>query len=149
MPSNIVVVKERKNVEMVPLLMQTEHLLDFAQLQTQCATSFDPTKPLASKGLTAQQASDLLLKNGPNMLSPPKKRHPLLMFLDHLLGLFNLMLLISGIGCYIIYAIDPVANFSNVYIGAILITVAFANAYVTFYQVQKSQAILESFLVSH
>jgi sodium/potassium-transporting ATPase subunit alpha len=57
------------------------------------------------------------------------------------------MLLVSGIACYILFAIDPVANFSNVYIGGILLAVGFINAGIEFYQVRKSQAILESFLV--
>ncbi len=38
------------------------------------------------------------------------------------------------------------ANFQNTYLGAILIGVAFINAFVDFYQLQKSEAILASFL---
>ena len=56
------------------------------------------------------------------------------------------MLLVSGVLCYILYGIDTVGNASNVYIGAILIVVAFANAFIEFYQVQKAQSILQSFL---
>ncbi len=37
-------------------------------------------------------------------------------------------------------------NFQNTYLGGILIAVAFLNAFIEFYQVQKSEAILASFL---
>jgi magnesium-transporting ATPase (P-type) len=38
------------------------------------------------------------------------------------------------------------ANFQNTYLGGILILVAFINASIDFYQIQKSEAILASFL---
>ena len=38
------------------------------------------------------------------------------------------------------------ANFQNTYLGGILIAVAFLNAFIEFYQIQKSEAILASFL---
>lgn len=37
-------------------------------------------------------------------------------------------------------------NFQNTYLGGILIAVAFINAFIEFYQLQKSEAILASFL---
>jgi sodium/potassium-transporting ATPase subunit alpha len=37
-------------------------------------------------------------------------------------------------------------NFQNTYLGGILIAVAFLNAFIEFYQLQKSEAILASFL---
>jgi len=37
-------------------------------------------------------------------------------------------------------------NFANTYLGGILILVAFINASIDFYQIQKSEAILASFL---
>ncbi|KXN70598.1 hypothetical protein CONCODRAFT_170603 [Conidiobolus coronatus NRRL 28638] len=61
-------------------------------------------------------------------------------------SLFNLLLILAGILSYILYGIDPVANRSNVYLGAILIIVAFLNALVEFVQLQKSASVLESFL---
>ena len=146
MSKAIIVAKERKNIEMARITNNVDRAsTDFC---TAADTKFDPAKPVASKGLSSRQDADLLIKNGPNMLSPSHKRHPILMFLDELRDLLNLMLPISGIACHVIYAIDPIANFSNVYIGAILIVVAFANACVTFYQLQKSQSILESFMVT-
>ncbi|KAJ1561048.1 hypothetical protein HK405_005089, partial [Cladochytrium tenue] len=132
--------KETSKVNMV------DHLLSFEEIQAKYTTAFNPDKPLESGGLSSETAAQRLIENGPNMLSPPKKRHPFLKFLDILMGLFNLMLLVSGVAAYIILAIDPADNFQNTYVGAILIFVGFMNAFIDFYQQQKSQAILESFL---
>jgi sodium/potassium-transporting ATPase subunit alpha len=109
-------------------------------------TRINLLKPQDSKGLTAEEAQHVLLEHGPNVLTPPKKRHPLLKFFDYLRSLFNLLLIISGILEYILLGIDYKDNFQNTYLGAILIAVAFINAFIEFYQHQKSQALLESFL---
>ena len=42
--------------------------------------------------------------------------------------------------------VDLQQNFQNTYLGGILIAVAFINAFIEFYQLQKSEAILASFL---
>ncbi|KAJ3038936.1 hypothetical protein HDV00_012766 [Rhizophlyctis rosea] len=124
----------------------SEHLLSDEELQQKMGTKYDITKPAASAGLTEAEAAKRLQDNGPNQLSPPKKRHPVVQFLHHLAGLFNVMLLLSGVAAYILLGIDYENNKSNTYIGAILIAVGFLNALIEFIQVQKSQAILESFL---
>jgi sodium/potassium-transporting ATPase subunit alpha len=61
-------------------------------------------------------------------------------------NLFNLLLIIAGILEYILLGIDFADNKPNEYLGAILIGVAFLNAFIEFYQLQKSEAILNSFL---
>ena len=66
--------------------------------------------------------------------------------MQFLFAIFNFILLICGIVAYVIFAIDPANNFPNVYIGGLLIFVALVNAYIEFYQHQKSQAILDSFM---
>ncbi|KAJ3237801.1 hypothetical protein HDU81_008904 [Chytriomyces hyalinus] len=124
----------------------TEHLLSIPEVAAKYAVSVNEEKASESRGLTAAEAAKRLAENGPNALTPPSKRHWFLRFLDILLGLFNLMLLVSGVAAYILLAIDPVANFQNSYLGGILIAVGFMNAFIEFYQQQKSAAILESFL---
>ena len=124
----------------------TEHLKSVDELSLLYSVSIDSSKPAASGGLTKQQVAERLEKYGLNRLTPPKKRHPLLVYIGYVLGLFNFMLLVAGIASLIIYGLSP-ENGNTVYIGAILIVVAFINAFIEFYQVQKSQAILESFLV--
>lgn len=78
--------------------------------------------------------------------------------------MFNILLMVAGVLEYILLGIDfkvsfhfmfffsppnfPLLqnNFANTYLGAILILVAFLNAFIEFYQLQKSEAILASFL---
>jgi sodium/potassium-transporting ATPase subunit alpha len=60
--------------------------------------------------------------------------------------LFNIILIISGLLEYILLGIDFHSNIQNTYLGGILIGVAFLNAFIEFYQLQKSEAILASFL---
>lgn len=48
----------------------------------------------------------MLAHNGPNAISPPKKKSPWLQFLGRLLGLFNLLLIVSGTLSFILFAID-------------------------------------------
>jgi sodium/potassium-transporting ATPase subunit alpha len=125
----------------------TEHLKTPEELSQLYSVAIDLTKPAASGGLNKQQVAERLEKYGLNRLTPPTKRHPLLVYIGYVLGLFNLMLVVAGIASLIIYGINPGENGSLVYIGSILVFVAFVNAFIEFYQVQKSQAILESFLV--
>jgi sodium/potassium-transporting ATPase subunit alpha len=68
-------------------------------------------------------------------------------YLRNVVKTFNLLLLICGFLTWILLAIDPVANFENSYIGAILIGVALLNAYIEYFQHAKSAALLDSFLV--
>ncbi|KAL0070554.1 hypothetical protein AAF712_002393 [Marasmius tenuissimus] len=60
--------------------------------------------------------------------------------------MFNILLILAGILEYILLGIDFKDNFANTYLGAILILVAFLNAFIDWYQIQKSEAILASFL---
>ncbi|KAJ3283717.1 hypothetical protein HK104_010251 [Borealophlyctis nickersoniae] len=138
--------KESKPKTQEKKLDVVEHMMTIEELQKKYSVSVDTAKAAASAGLSSADAAKRLQENGPNQLSPPKKKHPIVQFLGYLCGLFNVMLLVSGILAYIMLGIDPVGNKQNTYIGAVLIGVAFMNAFIEFYQVQKSAAILESFL---
>ena len=67
-------------------------------------------------------------------------------YLESLSSLFNLLLIGAGILLFILLGVDYAANYANVYIGTILIAVAFLNAGIESYQVQKADSILASFL---
>jgi sodium/potassium-transporting ATPase subunit alpha len=124
-----------------------EHLKSIDEISKMYSVSIDQSKPAASSGLSKSQVAERLEKYGLNRLTPPKKKHPILVYLGYVLGLFNLMLVVAGVASLIIFGLNPADNKSLVYIGVILIVVAFLNSFIEFYQVQKSQAILESFLV--
>ncbi|KAK3936342.1 hypothetical protein QBC46DRAFT_31715 [Diplogelasinospora grovesii] len=132
--------EEAKNVNI------EEHLMPHEEVAAKYKTRINMDKPADSLGLTQQQSEELLREHGLNVLTPPKKRHPFLKFLDSLTSLFNLLLILAGILEYILLGIDFKDNFQNTYLGAILIAVAHINAFIEFYQQQKSQALLESFL---
>ncbi|CAO3698712.1 hypothetical protein G6F70_003584 [Rhizopus microsporus] len=131
---------DKKNVDI------TEHLLSAEECAAKYNTHINTKKASDSKGLTTQQAANILAETGLNQLSPPKKRHPILKYIDCVLKLFNLLLILAGILDYILLAINFQENFANTYLGAILIGVALLNAFIEFYQEQKSQALLDSFL---
>ncbi|RKO83926.1 hypothetical protein BDK51DRAFT_49561, partial [Blyttiomyces helicus] len=123
-----------------------EHLLTLTDLATRHHTTIDPRKPSASNGLRPGEATERAAVHGPNILTPPKRKHWTLIFLECLGNLFNVLLIIAGGGTYILFFMDEVNNFANSYIGAILVGVAFVNAFIEFYQLQKSAAILMSFM---
>ncbi|EIN07923.1 aminophospholipid-transporting P-type ATPase [Punctularia strigosozonata HHB-11173 SS5] len=124
----------------------TEHHLPFAELAAALQTSIDTKDPGASDGLTEAEAKARLARDGPNVLTPPKKKSALRKYWDCLVTMFNILLIIAGILEYILLGIDFKDNFQNTYLGGILIAVAFINAFIEFYQLQKSEAILASFL---
>ena len=91
-----------------------EHLMDHQDVAERYNTKINMEKPGESIGLTHQQVEQLLQEHGPNVLTPPKKRHPFLKYLDCLRSLFNLLLILAGILEYILLGIDYKDNFQNV-----------------------------------
>ncbi|PKC04734.1 P-type cation exchange, alpha subunit of ATPase [Rhizophagus irregularis] len=123
-----------------------EHLFKPEEVAERYHVDINTYKPSDSRGLNINQAKKLLEDHGPNILSPPKRKHPILKYFECLMTLFNILLILAGILMYILFAIDPANNQPNTYLGAIFFGVAFLNAFIEFYQLQKSAAILESFL---
>ncbi|KAH9171439.1 aminophospholipid-transporting P-type ATPase [Lactarius sanguifluus] len=124
----------------------TEHSLPIHEVESSLSTSFNWTDPTQSRGLTTAEAEARLARDGPNALTPPKKKSAFQKYFDCLRSLFNIILIISGVLEYILLGIDFHNNIQNTYLGGILIGVAFLNAFIEFYQLQKSEAILASFL---
>lgn len=54
-----------------------EHQLAFAELGKTLDTNLDTKDPSCSYGLTAEEAKARLLRDGPNVLTPPKKKSAL------------------------------------------------------------------------
>jgi sodium/potassium-transporting ATPase subunit alpha len=100
--------EEKKNVDI------GEHLLPLHDVAEKYKTRINLEKPGESLGLAGQQAEALLQEHGLNVLTPPKKRHPFLKYLDYLSGLFNLLLIMAGLMEYILLAINFKGNFQNV-----------------------------------
>jgi len=100
--------EEKKHVDI------TEHLLPHEEVATKYNTNINTERPGESLGLTSQQAEQLLVEHGPNVLTPPSKRHWLLKFWDCLSSLFNLLLILAGCLEYILLGINFKDNFQNV-----------------------------------
>ena len=91
-----------------------EHLLPHNDVAERYKTQINMNRPGDSSGLTSAQAEEMLAHHGLNVLTPPKKRHPILKFLDCLRSLFNLLLIFAGILEYILLGINYQENFQNV-----------------------------------
>jgi len=101
-------IDESKNVNI------DEHLMDHKDVAERYKSHINLEKPGESLGLTSQQAEELLVEHGRNVLTPSTKRHPFLKFLDNLTSLFNLLLIFAGVLEYILLGIDYKNNFQNV-----------------------------------
>jgi len=55
----------------------TEHSLPIHEVESLLSTSFNWTDPAQSRGLTSAEAEARLLRDGPNALTPPKKKSAL------------------------------------------------------------------------
>ncbi|KAI0730164.1 aminophospholipid-transporting P-type ATPase [Fomitopsis betulina] len=135
--------KNGNNIDNVDIY---EHSLSYDQLGAALETSIDTKEPHLSYGLTADEAKARLARDGHNVLTPPKKKSAFRKYMDCLITMFNILLIVAGILEYILLGIDFKDNFQNTYLGGILIAVAFLNAFIEFFQLQKSEAILASFL---
>ncbi|KXN64943.1 hypothetical protein CONCODRAFT_44889, partial [Conidiobolus coronatus NRRL 28638] len=134
---------EKKSSAPAPI---DEHNLEISEVCKRYGTTVDTAKPDTSGGLSKTTAAQLKEQYGPNVLSPPKKKHPIVIFLECLAALFNLLLILAGILTYVLYGIDPIGNAPNSYLGGILIGVAVVNALIEFVQLLKTAAALESFM---
>lgn len=100
--------EEKKHVDI------NEHLMPHLEVAEKYHTRINMAKPGDSPGLTSEQAAQLLLEHGPNILTPPSKRHWILKFWDCLKSLFNLLLILAGVLEYILLGINFHENFQNV-----------------------------------
>ncbi len=103
-------------------------------------------QPAQSHGLSEDEAKRRLEQFGPNVMTPPKRIPAWQRFIFHsLLNLFNVLLLVSGTLSFATYAIAT-EDKMPLYVGAVLVVVAFANASIEFAQEQKSAALLSGFM---
>eukprot|EP00842_Homolaphlyctis_polyrhiza_P006751 jgi/Hompol1/7077/HPOL_005190-RA len=123
-----------------------EHLMDLHDVCKKHRTTVNFVKPSQSVGLRPGEATEKMAVYGPNAMTPPKRKHWTIKFLECLGSLFNVMLIAAGVAEWILFFLDQINNFENTYIGSILIGIAFVNSFIELYQIQKSAAILDSFM---
>nr|XP_021510721.1 potassium-transporting ATPase alpha chain 2 [Meriones unguiculatus] len=100
------------------------------------------------RGLSSIRAAELLARDGPNALTPPKQTPEIIKFLKQMVGGFSILLWIGAILCWIAYVIQYVnnsASLDSVYLGAILVLVVVLTGIFAYYQEAKSTNIMASF----
>lgn len=107
-------------------------------------TSLNDINPAKSTGLTSEQAAKLLAEHGRNELTPPPRIPMWLLFLMQFSNYFMILLIIAGVACFIIYAVEP-SNVFNLYLGILLFVVVIATCYQTFSQEAKSDELMAKF----
>jgi len=100
-------------------------------------------------GLTVQRAREILARDGPNQLTPPKTTPEWIKFCKQLFGGFSMLLWTGAILCFIAYSIqattaeEPPGD--NLYLGIVLTGVVVVTGCFSYYQEAKSSRIMESF----
>ncbi|XP_035208172.1 sodium/potassium-transporting ATPase subunit alpha-like isoform X1 [Stegodyphus dumicola] len=101
------------------------------------------------RGLTTEHAKRVLLRDGPNALTPPKKTPEWVKFCKQLFGGFALLLWVGAFLCFIAYSIQTTsmeeAPDDNLYLGIVLAAVVIVTGIFSYYQEAKSSKIMESF----
>ncbi|MBV96686.1 Potassium-transporting ATPase alpha chain 2, partial [Eschrichtius robustus] len=100
-------------------------------------------------GLSSTRAAELLARDGPNTLTPPKETPEIIKFLKQMVGGFSILLWIGAILCWIAYGIqysnDKSSSLDSVYLGSVLALVVILTGVFAYYQEAKSTNIMASF----
>ncbi|XP_069805126.1 potassium-transporting ATPase alpha chain 2 isoform X2 [Dendropsophus ebraccatus] len=138
--------KQKKNGKKVDDLKQEleldDHKLDVDVLEEKYETSI-------LKGLTRARAAEILARDGPNALTPPKGTPEIIKFLKQMVGGFSLLLWAGSVLCWIAYGIqysqDNTTSRDNLYLGVVLAAVVFLTGCFAYFQEAKSTNIMASF----
>jgi len=102
-----------------------------------------------TSGLTSAKSAEIMARDGPNQLTPPKTTPEWVKFCTQLFGGFSMLLWIGAILCFVAYSIqastfeDPPGD--NLYLGIVLTAVVVVTGCFSYYQEAKSSKIMESF----
>ncbi|XP_029428993.1 potassium-transporting ATPase alpha chain 2 [Rhinatrema bivittatum] len=137
--------KKKKGKKMDALKQELEmddHKLSIEELEDKFTTSI-------LKGLTSARAAEILARDGPNALTPPKGTPEIIKFLKQMVGGFSLLLWAGAILCWIAYGIqyaqDNTVAKDNLYLGVILALVIILTGCFAYFQEAKSTNIMASF----
>jgi magnesium-transporting ATPase (P-type) len=100
-------------------------------------------------GLSDEKAKQLLEKNGPNALTPPKQTPEIIKFLKQMSSGFAILLWVGStlsIAAFVVqYTQDSSAPYDNLWLGVALALVVIITGCFQYYQESKSSKIMESF----
>uniref|UniRef100_A0A8C3HH82 Sodium/potassium-transporting ATPase subunit alpha n=1 Tax=Chrysemys picta bellii TaxID=8478 RepID=A0A8C3HH82_CHRPI len=96
-------------------------------------------------GLTHSKAQEILVRDGPNALTPPPTTPEWVKFCRQLFGGFSILLWIGAILCFLAYGIQAGTEDDPLYLGIVLAAVVIITGCFSYYQEAKSSKIMESF----
>ncbi|KAE8591938.1 hypothetical protein XENTR_v10018610 [Xenopus tropicalis] len=134
--------KDKKVDELKQELDLEDHKLSVEELEAKYNTSL-------LKGLTSARAAEVLARDGPNALTPPKGTPEIVKFIRQMIGGFSLLLWAGAVLCWIAYAIqyasDNAVSRDNLYLGVVLAVVVILTGCFAYIQEAKSTNIMASF----
>uniref|UniRef100_A0A8C9FXS2 Sodium/potassium-transporting ATPase subunit alpha n=1 Tax=Pavo cristatus TaxID=9049 RepID=A0A8C9FXS2_PAVCR len=134
--------KKKKNEELKKELDLDDHKLSASQLEEKYGTSI-------GKGLSSARAAEILARDGPNSLTPPKATPEIVKFLKQMVGGFSILLWIGAVFSWISFGIQLAQGaesaFDNLYLGVVLAVVVILTGIFAYYQEAKSTNIMASF----
>ncbi|XP_068936941.1 potassium-transporting ATPase alpha chain 2 [Petaurus breviceps papuanus] len=134
--------KDHQKEELKKELDLDDHKLSTKDLEDKYGTNI-------IRGLTSTKAAEILSKDGPNALSPPKETSEIIKFLKQMVGGFSILLWAGAVLCWIAFGIqfskDKSASMDNVFLGVVLALVVIFTGIFAYYQEAKSTNIIASF----
>ncbi|XP_026513695.1 potassium-transporting ATPase alpha chain 2 isoform X2 [Terrapene carolina triunguis] len=134
--------KSKKTDDLKKELDLDDHKLSKEALEEKYTTSI-------SKGLTSARAAEILARDGPNALTPPKSTPEIIKFLKQMVGGFSILLWVGALLCWIAFGIQlaqgVASAFDNLYLGVVLALVVILTGIFAYYQEAKSTNIMASF----
>uniref|UniRef100_A0A8B9MRQ5 Sodium/potassium-transporting ATPase subunit alpha n=1 Tax=Accipiter nisus TaxID=211598 RepID=A0A8B9MRQ5_9AVES len=119
-----------------------DHKLSTSELEEKYGTSIN-------KGLSSARAAEILARDGPNSLTPPKATPEIIKFLKQMVGGFSILLWIGAVFSWISFGIQLAQGsespFDNLYLGVVLAVVVILTGIFAYYQEAKSTNIMASF----
>jgi sodium/potassium-transporting ATPase subunit alpha len=123
-------------------MQMDEHSIPMDQLVVRFQTNLE-------SGLTMSKAAEIMLRDGPNRLTPPKQTPEWIKFMKNMFGGFAMLLWIGAALCFIAYTVDVVGSEypvkDNLYLGIVLASVVIITGCFQYFQESKSSKIMESF----
>ncbi|XP_076838511.1 sodium/potassium-transporting ATPase subunit alpha-1-like isoform X2 [Brachyhypopomus gauderio] len=143
--------KKKKKTDIEELKKEVElddHKLTLDELHRKYGTDL-------SKGLSSSRAKEILVRDGPNALTPPPATPEWVKFFRQLFGGFCTLLWIGSFLCFTAFTIqfttenEPESD--NLYLGIVLAAIVVVTGFFSYYQESKSSKIMDSFknLVPH
>eukprot|EP00184_Porphyridium_aerugineum_P000836 CAMPEP_0184698616 /NCGR_PEP_ID=MMETSP0313-20130426/5172_1 /TAXON_ID=2792 /ORGANISM="Porphyridium aerugineum, Strain SAG 1380-2" /LENGTH=1120 /DNA_ID=CAMNT_0027157581 /DNA_START=172 /DNA_END=3531 /DNA_ORIENTATION=- len=129
--------KEADPEDLKKELEMWEHKVSVEELCEKLSTS-------PQDGLTTAKAEEILKRDGPNLLSPPKVTPMWIKYLLCYTDIFSMLLTVASALCFLGYGLDS-STMDNLYLGCILAGVVVLTATFGFIQNAKSEKTMEMF----